>query len=171
MKKVWVVKGLGTALVTVFMLRPWFIDGGDGVIDTVRSFGVLPALLCTAAFFGAVALYCRSLQHTVTLVDPERRAMEPKAVWFMYVPFFNIVEDFFIIENVTRSLEAQACVDHRLAGRRHFGRITGLGWCVGQAVALWPSTVGELASVIAAVLWLAHWATIVRFNRLLSAAR
>lgn len=169
MKRVWLVKAVGTAVVAVLMLRPWFIDGGEGVIETVRSFGVLPALLCTAAFFAAVALYCRSLQRALALVDPAHRAMKPVAVWWMYVPFFNIVEDFFIIEAVTRSLEAQARTDPRLSSVRHFGRLTGLGWCVGQALALWPSVWGELASVIALVLWLAHWATIHRLNTRLAA--
>ncbi|MDP2274419.1 MAG: hypothetical protein Q8N23_20530 [Archangium sp.] len=167
MKKVWLVKGAGTAVVTVLMLRPWFVDG-DGVIETVRSFGVLPALFCTAVFFAAVALYCSSLERALTLVTPGLRAMKPASVWFMYVPFFNIVEDFFIIEAVTRSLEAQARIDPRLGSVRHFGRFTGLGWCSGQALALWPSVWGEIASVTALALWLLHWVTIHQLNRRLA---
>lgn len=164
------VKTLGTLAAALLMLRPLWVDRGEGVIESVRSFGLAPASVVIAAFLAGVALYCVSLQRCLSSVHPARRAMKPGAVWLMYVPFFNIIEDFFIIDGVTRSLEAEASVNPALSGVRDFGRAAGWGWCVGQVVSLWPAVIGEASSLVSLALWVVHWRTIHRLTRLLGSS-
>lgn len=76
----------------------------------------------------------------------------------MLVIPYNFTEDFFIIENIARSLQNTAATRPDLAARfGHFGRLSGLGWCALQIVSLVPHDIGSLAGVLALPLWLWHW--------------
>ncbi len=160
----------GSVLVAIAMLYPLATpEGRAGVLASVSALGWGTAAAIVAAFLIGIALYCRSLQACLTRIAPANRAMAPRAVWLMFVPFYNIIEDFFIIRGVTTSIRAEAAINPRLAGFTRFGAVSGYGWAVAQVLALVPSRLGEAASVIALALWLWHWWFIARVMRALRA--
>jgi hypothetical protein len=141
--------------------------GSSGVLESLGAMEFFATSAIVAAFIIGVALYCRSLQKCLSLVQPSCQAMSPKMVWLMFVPFYNIVEDFFIILNVTRSIKQEAQINQNLEVVNRFGRVSGLGWCIAQVVALSPSFIGEAAGFIALILWVVHWRLIIKVNALL----
>lgn len=172
MNKLLILKILATIPVAIIMFYPFW--GATG--NKTESNGVLASLgaadwFSTAAiiltFILMVALYCRSLQQCLLLIQPKCRAMNPNMVWLMFVPFYNIVEDFFIILNVTRSIEQEAKTNEYLRSMNSFGRLSGFGWCIAQVVALFPTLIGEIAGVISLVFWIIHWRFIAKVNSIL----
>jgi hypothetical protein len=164
------VRAVGTLIAAAAILLPLYSQGATGIIATIRAAGGVLSLSVVGLFFGAVALYCRSLQRCLELIAPHHRVMKPSHVWLMYVPFYNITEDFFIIHAVTQSLRVEAQTNERLRGVRNFGAVSGFGWCAGQALALVPTRLGELAGIASLALWVVHWVTLGRMIRALNTA-
>lgn len=163
---------MATILVAIVMLYPfWSVtgnrDGSNGVLESLGAMGFFATSAIVVAFILGVALYCRSLHKCLSLVQPSCQAISPKMVWFMFVPFYNIVEDFFIILNVTRSIEREAQINQHLKVMSNFGRVSGFGWCIAQVAALLPSFLGEVAGFIALIFWVVHWRLITKVNALL----
>ncbi len=160
-----------TALVSLGLAYPLMAaDARAGVLASVARIGLPTLLVLVTAFLAMVALYCRTLQRCLERVRRESRAANPGSVWLMFLIPYNFVEDFFIVHNVARSLRAEAAVNPALTGLRGYGAASGLGWCTAQIVSLVPNRVGEIAGVVAFVLWLVHWRFIAGVTRLLSAA-
>lgn len=167
--KLFIFKLSATAVVTAALLYPLFSpEGRVGVFTALESIGWLPAFILVAAFLVGVALYCRSLQRCLSLIRPACRTAQPKSVWLMLLLPYNFVEDFFIINNIVRSLRNEASIHARLGLHKHFGAVSGFGWCGAQIVSLSPNLLGTLASLVGLVLWAIHWRFIARVNRLLS---
>jgi hypothetical protein len=159
----------GTLVVAPAILLPLMQNGTTGVIAGVRSTGIVTSLTVVGVFLIAVALYCGSLQRCMELIAPSNRTMKPARVWLMFVPFYNITEDFFIVQALTRSLQNEAAGNQRLKGVRSFGSVSGFGWCTAQVLSLVPTSLGQIASAAAFVLWIAHWFRVQRLSRMLSA--
>lgn len=144
--------------VAAAMLYPFATpEGRAGVLASLTSLGWWNFGAILAAFLIGIAFYCLTLQRLLVRIRPKNRAMAPGGVWLMFVPFYNIVEDFFIIRGVTQSLRNEAATNSALAGTRSFGAFSGYGWCVAQVIALVPNRIGEAAALVALVLWLWHW--------------
>lgn len=153
------------------MLLYSFLDPAmhSGALASLEALGWLPVVLIVGAFLIAVAIYCRSLQRCLSLVAPACRTAEPRSVWYMFLIPYNFIEDFFIVRNVTRSLANEARLNPRLANIKHFGAVSGYGWCSAQLVSLLPNLAGEIAAVVALFFWLIHWRFIWRVNNRLGA--
>jgi hypothetical protein len=162
------LKLVATAGVTLLLSLP-FIDADTraGVLASVARIGLPALLMLIVVFLAAVALYCRSLQSCLELIRPEARAASARSVWVMFVIPYNFVEDFFIVHNIARSLRAEAAVNPVLGHLRSFGAVSGLGWCTAQIISLVPNQIGEVAGVMALVLWVIHWRFIAQVNSLL----
>lgn len=168
-KRIFLLKVLATFAVAAAMLYPLFSpQGRAGVLASLAALGLGWLAVIVTAFLVGIFFYCRALVTCLERVTPAAQAMPPRAVWLMFVPFYNIVEDFFIIHGVTQSLVAESRLTQRLAGVRSFGAISGYGWCVAQVLALAPATLGELAGMIALLLWLVHWRFVAMVNRRLA---
>ncbi len=168
-----IFKAIATILVATAMLYPlWGATknetGNNGILSSLGTMDWIVTSAIVITFIVGVAIYCRSLQKCLSLVQPSCQAMKPKMVWLMFVPFYNIVEDFFIIQNVTLSIEQEARTNERLKAINNFGRLSGFGWCIAQVAALFPSLIGEAASFIALFFWIAHWRLIEKVNNLLT---
>lgn len=159
-----------SALVAVAMLAPFFwADPDANVLGALAGLNGFLIAGIIVGFLGLIALYCRTIQSLLERLRPESREMRPREAWLMFVPFFNIVEDFFIIGALTRSLRREAEASPALAGLKRFGEASGIGWCFAQAVSLLPGRAGEIAAALAVVFWLWHWAFLVRLSRRLGA--
>ncbi|MEV7611584.1 hypothetical protein [Streptomyces sp. NPDC089799] len=161
------VKAAGTALVTALLTYPLWgpQGGGDGILGEITARGPAAALLTAAVFLALVALYCRALQRTLTLIPAAARAAPPASVWWMFAIPHNFTEDFFIVRNVAASLAADGRVPARSV--RHWA-LTGHGWCALQILSLFPGAAGRAGGGLALLLWAAHWVLTVRVNRSLA---
>ncbi len=167
--KLFIFKLVATGLVTAALLYPFFSpEGRAGVLTALASIGWLSALILVAAFFIGVVLYCRALHRCLSLIPSACRTARPKSVWLMLVLPYNFIEDFFIINNIVRSLRNAARAYPDLGLHKHLGAVSGFGWCGAQIVSLSPNLLGTLASLVGLVLWVIHWRSIARVNRLLS---
>ncbi|MFG2297624.1 hypothetical protein [Streptomyces sp. NPDC048603] len=161
------VKTAGTALVTALLALPLWAPGrGRGLLGEIAAQGPAGALLTLTVFLALVALYCRALQRTLTLIPAGTRAASPASVWWMFAIPYNFTEDFFIVRNVAASLAADGRVPVRSVRR---WALFGHGWCTLQILSLFPGAAGFAGGVLALLLWAAHWAMTVRVNRALAA--
>jgi hypothetical protein len=152
-------------LVFLMWSRP---AGKAALAGYADAIGYLGLAAIFAGFLAVVALYCRTIERCLSLVDPQRRVAEPKSVWMMFLIPYNFIEDFFIVINVAGSLRREASANPQLQKFRGFGIWSGTGWCTAQLVSLVPGPAGEAAGLIAGILWVLHWRFIAKVNRLLA---
>ncbi|MEU8381638.1 hypothetical protein, partial [Streptosporangium sp. NPDC048865] len=154
-----VVRIVGTVLAAVLLCHPfWAPQWGTGLLGEIGALGMPGAPIAVAAFLGLVALYCRSLQRTMTLVRPEARTASPASVWWMFAIPCNFTEDFFIVRAVSTSMAASTDVAARVPGGFvRWWAVLGYGWCAFQILSLLPGAAGYAGGAIALPLWAAHW--------------
>ncbi|MGW0593771.1 hypothetical protein [Streptosporangium sp. NPDC002607] len=161
-----VVKTVGTILVTIILGYPlWAPEWGLGILGEIGALGMPGGLIAVAVFFGLVALYCRALQRTMTLVRPDARTAPPASVWWMFAIPYNFTEDFFIVRTVSASMTADARMP---GGFIRWWAALGYGWCGFQILSLFPGMAGYIGGAIALPLWAAHWIMTGRVNRRLA---
>mgnify|MGYP000521765002 CR=1 FL=1 len=141
---------------------------GGGILGEIQTLGTAGAMLATGVFLALVYLYAGDLKRSLKLVSPAARKANPNSVWLMFLLPYNFIEDFFIIANVGKSIEAEAHANTALSGLKTFGFASGYGWCVAQIVSLIPNDLGSVAGLIAIAFWIRHWAFIRRANRALA---
>jgi len=146
------------------LLQP---DAGGGILAELQIFGPVGSFVAIIIFLLLVFFYARDLVNTLQLVAPASRKASPNSVWWMFVLPYNFIEDFFIIANVAKSLEAEAVSNPALGGFRSFGMLSGLGWCSAQVISLIPHAVGSIAGLVAILCWIWHWRFIRRVNHAL----
>lgn len=160
---------IGLTLVVVCCVAYPYIFSADksGSIETVFEAGILGTLIIATIFLTGVFFYCRALQNCLQLIKPENRTATPKSVWYMFLIPYNIIEDFFIVINVSKSIENEARQNPRLASLQDNGMVVGIGWSIAQILSLIPNWGGQLAGLAGLILWIVHWIFILRVNRLL----
>lgn len=161
-----IVKTAGTILVSILLSYPlWAPEWGRGILGEIEAWGMPGGLIAVAVFLGLVALYCRALQRTMTLVRPDARTASPTSVWWMFAIPYNFTEDFFIVRAVSASLAADEQVTSGFIRR---WAALGYGWCAFQILSLFPGMAGYVGGAIALLLWAAHWIMTARVNRTLA---
>jgi len=140
---------------------------GKSILSDIYRIGIIPSVLIMLAFFIMVAFYCRTLQKCLTLIKPENRKASPKSVWYMFVIPFNFVEDFFIVINISNSLEKEKETNIELKNISDFGMVSGIGWSIAQILSFIPNIVGQTAGLVGMILVIYHWVLIHKINRLL----
>lgn len=162
------IKIILSALIGLSGVYPYLTDNGKpGALDEIFKYGTHWGVAGVVIFFGAIALYCKSMQTTLRLVQPVNRRAHPKSVWWMFVVPYNIIEDFFIIDNVSRSIEREARTNAKLAGLKDYGYVTGMGWAIAQVMSFIPNEIGLVSGLFGMLLWIRHWYFIGKVNRLL----
>lgn len=149
----------------------WGNTAKSGVLEPILEFGIFPSVTLMVVFFTAIGFYCKALQTTLELVQPQNRKAAPRSVWFMFLLPYNFIEDFFIVINISRSLEQEAGTNPGFCNDRDFGMITGIGWSIAQIMSFIPNIVGQLAGAIGIILWIWHWVFIHKVNIVLRARR
>ncbi len=142
-----------------------------GILGEMDRFGTSGSIVVVTVFLALVYAYASDLRTTLKSVNQGSRAAEPNSVWLMFLLPYNFIEDFFIISNVAKSLEAESRINPALSGLRSFGRISGIGWCLAQVVSLIPNTIGAIAGGVAVFLWVWHWVFVRRANKMLAGSQ
>ncbi len=162
-----IVKIMGTMGIVVLLSYPlWAPQWGRGILGEVAALPMPAGIVAVAAFFGLVALYCRTLQRTLMVVRADARAASPASVWWMFAIPYNFIEDFFIVRTVAASLSLDAYLPARW---RNVWSALGYGWCGLQILSLFPGAAGYVGGTVAVLLWVVHWVMTIRINRILAA--
>ena len=140
----------------------------SGSLETVFGAGIVGAIAIAIVFFTAIAIYCKALQKCLELIHPSNRMANPTSVWYMFLLPYNFIEDFFIILNVSKSIENEAKNNDKLSVLKDYGVVTGIGWCIAQVLSLIPNYGGQIAGGIGLILWIIHWVFIHKTIRLLT---
>ncbi len=160
------IKILITLIITALGIYPYIgTNNIPGALDALHSFGIIPAIILIIVFFIAIGFYCKSLQTTLELIKPENRKANPKSVWLMFLIPYNFFEDFFIMINISNSLEEEFKINDKLKDVKDFGLITGLGWATAQVLSFFPNEIGQISGLIGLVLWIKHWLFINKINQ------
>lgn len=163
-----ILKILASIPIGFGLIYPFLYDSNAaGLFGELRMFGTVGAIIAALVFLLLVLFYALDLIKCLRLVAPESRRAAPNSVWWMFLLPYNFIEDFFIIFNVSKSLEAEAKLRPELARFKSFGMISGLGWCAAQVVSLIPNEIGAGAGLLAILLWIWHWVFIRRANQVL----
>lgn len=52
-------------------------------------------------------LYLLTLQNALKAVSPQNRRMRPGQVWLLFIPLFSSIYLYFVVKNISESLEAE----------------------------------------------------------------
>ncbi|TAG58762.1 MAG: hypothetical protein EAZ27_01325 [Cytophagales bacterium] len=160
-----------TILLVIWAIMPYFGNTTSitnlNTTPPVGGLEIFINVVIIAIFLIIVALYVKTLQTCLTLIKPENRKAKPKTVWYMFLLPFNFIEDFFIVIDISNSIEAEAKTNKKLSNVKDYGMVTGIGWCVTQIMWFIPNYVGQISGVICCILIIVHWVQIHKINKLL----
>jgi hypothetical protein len=136
----------------------------------LRSIGFpeLVVLLVVGLMLVSAIFYLRTLQRALERCSSESRTLSPGKVWFLLVPFVNLILQFLVVINIAKSL-------HNEFTRRNLpttpapGRTVGLTMCILTLVNVVPF-VWPVASAVALVCWCVYWVKIANYSRMLETA-
>ena len=146
-------------------------DDSMGILKEVAQLGWFGSLFMLFILCVLVAFYCKDLQSTLEGIDHKYRQAQPKSVWLMFLIPYNFIEDFFIIRNVSRSIEFQAEHLDTLRRFNSYGVYSGIGWCCTQILSFLPGYWGLTFSLLTIVLWIYHWRLIKEIKSVLNKSR
>lgn len=164
-----ILKILLTLPIAYGFVYPFISDSQpSGILKEIEMLGIYPAIASAVLFLVLVFCYAKDLVRCLNLISPKSRAAKANSVWWMFALPYNFIEDFFIIYNVSKSIQAEAAHNEKLADVKSFGLVSGLGWCLAQVISLIPNEIGSVAGLIAIVIWIKHWLFIRKINNQLS---
>jgi hypothetical protein len=105
-----------------------------------------------------------TLQNTLNAISYENRKMPPANVWLMFIPLFNMVWQFIMVNNIADSIKAECerlCIP--VTENRPTSGI-GLAWNISSVCFFVPfAPLGSL------VLWIIYWVKINEYKNLIIA--
>lgn len=128
-------------------------------------FGLFGLIFLALVLLPAI-FYLLNLQKALSRCAPESRTLDPGLVWLMLIPLFNLVWHFLLVSHISKSL-------HNEFARRNIpglepepGRSLGLAMCILACCGIIP-VLGLLAGLAGLICWIAYWAKIAGYARLL----
>ncbi|HLO45199.1 MAG TPA: hypothetical protein VK175_12765 [Leadbetterella sp.] len=157
-----------TIILVLWAILPYYENSIENPqIELLKSIGLWMLAILVSGFLGFVALYCKDIQTCLELINPQNRKMSPKSAWLMFFMPFNFIEDFFIVINLSNSIEAEAKINQKLETIKDFGMVTGIGWCIAQILSFIPNVFGQIVGCLGIILVVFHWIFIKKIIALL----
>jgi glycopeptide antibiotics resistance protein len=140
----------------------------DSSAQDKMALGIVAMIILIAAAVALVPFifYLLTLQKSLKRCSLENRAMEPGMVWLMFIPLFNLVWHFFMVNNIAKSL-ALEFQKRGIAEEPKPGYTIGLTMCILGACSIIP-ILGALCSLGAFVCWIIYWIKISGFSAKIS---
>ena len=104
-----------------------------------------------------------TLQNTLKAISDENRRMPPANVWLLFIPLFNIVWQFIVVDKIAQSIAAE-CARLNLPVKEDkptYG--IGLAWNICNCISLIP-IVGGLAALITFII---YWVKVAEYKKLI----
>jgi hypothetical protein len=105
-----------------------------------------------------------TLQNTLNAISYENRKMPPANVWLMFIPLFNIVWQFIMVNNIADSIKAECARLYIPVKESRPTSGIGLAWNISSVCFFVPfAPLGSL------VLWIIYWVKINEYKNLIIA--
>ena len=104
-----------------------------------------------------------TLQNTLKAISDENRRMPPANVWLLFIPLFNIVWQFIVVDKIAQSIAAE-CARLNLPVKEDkptYG--IGLAWNICNCISIIP-IVGGLAALITFII---YWVKVAEYKKLI----
>ena len=137
----------------------------------------LPELLVILVFGAmafAVALiplifFALTLQKALDRCAPENRAMSPRMVWLLLIPFFNLIWNFIVVTRMAATLESEFRM-RQIPIEQNPGQGIGIAYAI-LFICTFVPLLGLLAGFACLVCWIIYWVKIAECSGRLAASR
>jgi len=121
--------------------------------------------LFLALFLIPGIFFLLTLQNTLKSISEENRMMPPSNVWLMFIPLFNLVWQFIMVDKIAQSIGAEcARLNIPVKDPKPTYNI-GLAWNICNFLSIIP-IIGGLAALIIFIL---YWVKVSEFKKLILA--
>ncbi len=125
---------------------------------------ILISLVFIPIFFLTAIFFLLTLQKTLQAVSPENRRMPPSNVWLMFIPLFNIVWQFIMVDKISQSLAAE-CAKLSIPTKDTKPTYNiGLAWNICNTLSFIP-----FVGLAALVTFILYWVKVSEFKTLMKA--
>jgi|SRR5690348_5585120 len=135
-----------------------------GTTEWILIFICLGLVLIPAIF------YVITLQSTFNTISSENRKMSSSNVWLLLIPVFGVVWHFIVVDNLAKSIDAEAkSKDIKIAEPKPAYNI-GLAMCILTCLFFIPG-LNFFASTAALICWILYWVKITWYKNILIAGK
>lgn len=102
--------------------------------------------------------YVLTLQNTLKAIQPQNRKMAPINVWLLFIPIFNFVWNFFVVTNITKSIDAEYAskgVNDKTMNTYNIGLAMSILYCIN-----WIPLLSVLTAIPTLICWILFWVQI-----------
>jgi hypothetical protein len=135
---------------------------GLGLPELIVLFAVTGIILMIPMIFFLI-----SLQKALSACSYDSRTMSPPLVWLLFIPLFNFVWSFVVVNALSNSLHNELVKRH-IAESSAPGRGVGLAWSILSVLSIIP-LVGILTGLAAFICWIAYWVSVSGYSAKLRA--
>lgn len=122
------------------------------------------SLFFLGLFLIPVIFFLLTLQNTLKAISEENRKMPPGNVWLLFIPLFNIVWQFIVVDKIAQSIGAE-CSRLKIPVRENkptYG--IGLAWNICNCFTIIP-VIGGLAALVTFII---YWVKVAEFKNLIN---
>jgi hypothetical protein len=112
--------------------------------------------------------YLLTLQKALERCSAESRTASPGSVWLMLIPLFNLIWNFILVGEISRSLRNEFNRRGTPGIEAHPGKNIGLAMCILAPCGIIPG-IAFFASIAGFICWIIYWVKISGYSRLLMA--
>jgi hypothetical protein len=122
-------------------------------------------LVVLAIAFTIHVLYLLTLSSCLSRIQPRNRDMEPAMVWLMFIPCFNLVWQFIMINRIGGSLRNEWHSRRwRVEPDENFGTTVGISYCILALLANIPY-IGGIFGLAGLICWIIYWGKIAHYSK------
>lgn len=121
--------------------------------------------LFLALFLIPGIFFLLTLQNTLKSISEENRKMPPSNVWLMFIPVFNLVWQFIMVDKIAQSIGAECARLNIPVSDAKPTYNLGLAWNICNFLSIIP-IIGGLAALIIFIL---YWVKVAEFKKLILA--
>ncbi|MBC7863006.1 MAG: hypothetical protein IAF38_08525 [Bacteroidia bacterium] len=146
----------------MYLLRLFYTED---LIDSIGLYVI--GLIVTVARI----VYLKYLTHTLKLVKPHNRLIEPGKLWLMLIPFFNLFYRFVVALKVSRSIQNEFEERNLPTPKDNFSQLLGLVYCcLLSTMPLYILFTGFPGIALGVACWVVYWVKISRYKTTLENA-
>ena len=126
-------------------------------------------LLYILSPFIIMIFYIQTLQKALLLCNENNRTLNPKKVWLLLIPFYNLIWNFTLVSHITTSLKNEFG-SRSIQKETNFGKSFGIAYCVLSIffVAFFSVYLGAIIGVPWITCWIVYWQKINTYSKELS---
>lgn len=133
-------------------------------MDNTTIIRIVAGLIFIGIMLVPAVFYLLTLSKALSKCAPTSRTMEPGMVWLMFIPLFNLVWQFLVVQALAKSLGNEFRARGITNVEPEPGNSIGLAMCICGCCAIIP-LLGILAALVQLVLWIVYWVKISEYSR------